>query len=371
MGTVQKLGRIFKTPMFSIPPIPIVSRRKLAGALTAIAGFHRAGLSLSESFRTASQRRGAGNRLRWLLSRLADDLEKGIPLSTLTKKRRSAFPNPIPDIIESGERAGQLPRFIQKAADYLNRLVDCRNDRYVRTSYFKLLIGYCFFISTFISYAVFPTMEKIASSASMSVNSIFQMMYAIHLPITTFIVDYLNFGILLIAYLLFRKRRVGHSSSKFSFLRWHLELRDFFLLPGSRARRYEVLANCLEILGESLGAGMPFGQALRQSGDSSGSLWLSRICRRGAVAADAGGSPRNILRLSGYIPPDIAALLSSDGVTRSACLDSASFLQLRAEVIKVRIWRVQSLLLYLGIALVVGWHVALLNSFIIGLVGAL
>ncbi len=46
MSWFNNIGKIFTTPILNIPPIPVVSRRKLAGALTAIAGFHRSGVSL-------------------------------------------------------------------------------------------------------------------------------------------------------------------------------------------------------------------------------------------------------------------------------------------------------------------------------------
>ncbi len=368
MSWFNNIGKIFTTPILNIPPIPVVSRRKLAGALTAIAGFHRSGVSLPESFRAVSQRRMVRGSLRWLLRGCADELDDGYPLSTVMKKCRFAFPHPIPEIIKNGEQAGDLPRFMQRAAEYLNRQVDRRNTHYIQFSYFYLLLLYCANVTVFLSYAVIPTMLKIVQSIPDDEGTLFQKMMAVHQPVTNFMQDYLFFSIAIFLIVFFNNRRWWVARRYVSFLAWPLEIRDYFLLPGSRSRRYAVLAHCFEILGESLGAGLDFSTSLRQAGESSGSLWMSRICTRAARAAESGESPSEILRLSGFVPPDIAALFFTRDISRNACLDTAAFLRLRSETFTARIRRTMTFAMYLAAATVVGWHVAIIHAFFFGIV---
>jgi len=352
---LKSVKKILLKPVFgtrSLGVMPATRYRAAAAGLASVSSLVRAGYPIEDAFRTVGSMRRFRREVRGLFITLADEIQEGVAVSVLLKRYPYFFPLPSAEIVAAGEKTGKFAKSLTRASESIDSLLEQRQSIVSQFLYHAILIFICIIISSFMAYAVYPTLEKIATSNDLPDDTFPFILLGLFNLIAEYLLDYYFVCLPIVAGIFILMGSTVFIRIYLPFLSWWSEIRDYLLLPG---RRYRTLAFTFRLMGDALDAGSDLQKALEYCGRASGSLWVAKLFRKASDSIVSGEPVKRVLFFSGFIPRDIAALFFSNDISSEVFYDIARFLRLRSETTLNRIRQG----LYYGIYFLVGLWVAL------------
>lgn len=162
----------------SVKPVSVaLFARQLSTMITA-------GLPLVRSLRSIA-RDHEDKRLRWILERVADDVQKGESLSTALDKHPGAFDEVFVSLVNTGEVSGTLDRIMDQTAGYLERAETLRLKVQAALRYPIFVLSFAFAILIAMIVKIIPMFTGIYSRFRVELPLPTRMLLAL----STFVVD--------------------------------------------------------------------------------------------------------------------------------------------------------------------------------------
>ncbi len=266
-----------------------------------LASLTKSGIPLEQGLRELAHDAGS-SKMKRLINRIADDLERGTPIDQAVQKHQKEFPPLYGLILKSGVETGRLGEMLTSLNRHLQVELRTRRILIESVTYPAVVLALTAVIITFLFMFVIPTFREVLTDMSGGQAQL-PLLTQLMLDISEHILDFwMVAGIVIAAMLLLwkslsfspagRRCREGICRS--------LPLVGRVFKNGMMAR----FSECLSVL---VNAGCTLDDAVELSGQSSSSELLKRDCtllaanlREGANFLEAGMGCRTIPRLLLY-----------------------------------------------------------------------
>lgn len=276
----------------------------------------RGGLPLSASLKAlASELRNP--RLKPVLQKLHEDLDRGLSLEEAVDRQHAHFPRMYPALIRAGEATGNMPGVLSLMSQHTSRMIDIRQRLQIAMIYPAMLTLVSLFIIGFIVLKVVPVFAEIFADFGGPLPAPTQLL----LSISRFLQH--EMGTLVIALIaavalgglaIVRMRRSAAG-------RCRLDLVKLYFPWVGPAYHLAVQGRFCRVMALLLGARVPVLDALELAGAASGSAVLEEALEDAVLAVAAGERLTDALERTRFFGHDTCWLLATSeerGATEEA-----------------------------------------------------
>jgi len=281
-----------------------------------LASIVRGGLPMSASLKAlASELHNP--RLKPVLQKLHEDLERGVSLDEAIDKQHDRFPRMYPALIRAGEATGNMPGVLDLISQHTARMIDIRQRLQVAMIYPAILTVVSVLIIGFIILKVVPVFAEIFSDLGGQLPAPTRLLLAISLVLqhswSGLLTALMVAAFLGIAAVLWARRSTQG--------RCRLDLIKLYFPWVGPAYHLAVQGRFCRVMALLLGARVPVLDALELAGAASGSAVLEQALEDAILAVAAGERLVDALERTRFFGHDTCWLLATSeerGATEEA-----------------------------------------------------
>ena len=291
--TGGKVSELLKTDVGTLLSGGRIKAKKLAILSSQLAIELKAGLPLVRSLRLVAENEG-DRHLKSVLTRVADDVESGVPLSKALKHRAPKLPATFIETVKAGEASGHLDESFNRLRIYYEKVDAVSSKVGSAMIYPALLLTVAAIVVAVIMVFAVPVFQD----SFTAMGSRLPLPTRVLIGISDFMVHNLFLLVVLIVVLVLSLILFGRTNPG-----RHLYARIAMTLPGiGRVNRMNAAAQFASTMSTILDSGLTLVQALKITADTASNLLIREELEGAIQALLEGRTMSGALMESRYLP---------------------------------------------------------------------